>query len=77
MRKLSHEVEQSADLVVVTNRQGIIEYVNPAFEVLTGCTLEEACGKTPRILKSGEQGPEVYQDLGRMILNGDVFRRIW
>ena len=77
LRKLSHAVEQSADTVVVTDREGIIEYVNPAFEQLTGYTSTEVCGKTPRILKSGEQGPEVYQDLWRTILAGNVYRGIF
>jgi PAS domain-containing protein len=60
LRKLSRAVEQSADTVVVTDRHGIIEYVNPAFEALTGYRHDEVCGRTPRILKSGEQAPEIY-----------------
>ena len=76
LRKLSRAVEQSADTVVITNRYGIIEYVNPAFEVLTGYSGDEACGRTPRILKSGEQGPEVYQEMWKTILAGNVFRGI-
>jgi PAS domain S-box-containing protein len=76
LRKLSRAVEQSPDTVVITDREGIIEYVNPAFEVLTGYDRQEACGKTPRILKSGEQGPEIYQELWSTILSGNVFRGI-
>ena len=76
LRKLSRAVEQSADMVMVTDRQGIIEYVNPAFEVLTGYRRDEVGGSTPRFLKSGEQGPEVYQDLWKTILSGNVFRGI-
>jgi PAS domain S-box-containing protein len=57
LRELSRAVEQSADTVVVTDRQGIIEYVNPAFEALTGYHHDEVHGKSPRILKAGEQGP--------------------
>lgn len=76
LRKLSRAVEQSADTVVITNRYGIIEYVNPAFEALTGYSRDEACGRTPRILKSGEQGPEVYQEMWKTILAGNVFRGI-
>jgi PAS domain S-box-containing protein len=48
---------------MMTDHDGVIEYVNPAFESLTGYSHDEACGKTPRLLRSGEQGPEVYQDL--------------
>jgi len=76
VRKLSRAVEQSADAVMVTNHHGIIEYVNPAFEALTGYQREEVCGQTPRILKSGEQGPEVYQEMWKTILAGNVFRGI-
>lgn len=76
LRKLSRAVEQSADMVMITNREGIIEYVNPAFEALTGYSRQEAEGKTPRILKSGEQGPETYQDLWNVILCGTVYRSI-
>lgn len=76
LRKLSLAIEQSPDMVVVTNENGIIEYVNPAFEMLSGYTRDEVRGNTPRILKSGEQGPEVYQELWRTILGGNVFRGI-
>jgi two-component system cell cycle sensor histidine kinase/response regulator CckA len=76
VRKLSQAVEQSADSVMVTNRSGIIEYVNPAFESLTGYTSAEACGNRPRILKSGEQTPEFYQAMWKTILSGKVFRGI-
>lgn len=74
LRKLSRAVEQSADTIMVTDSYGVIEYVNPAFESLTGYSHEEACGRTPNILKSGEQGPEVYQQMWKTILSGNVFR---
>lgn len=76
LRKLSRAVEQSADAIIITDRQGIIEYVNPAFEALSGFSHAEVAGKTPRILKSGEQGPEVYQDIWQTILSGNVYRGI-
>jgi two-component system, cell cycle sensor histidine kinase and response regulator CckA len=76
LRKLSSAVEQSPDTVVITDRQGVIEYVNPAFEALTGYSSDEAGGRTPRILKSGEQGPEIYEDMWKTILGGKVFRGI-
>jgi two-component system cell cycle sensor histidine kinase/response regulator CckA len=77
LRKLSRAVEQSADTVVITNRQGVIEYVNPAFQEVTGFTRDDVRGKTPRILKSGQQGPEIYQELWQTILAGKVFRGIF
>jgi|HubBroStandDraft_1064217.scaffolds.fasta_scaffold17701_3 two-component system cell cycle sensor histidine kinase/response regulator CckA len=76
LRKLSRAVEQSADMVMVTDRFGIIEYVNPAFETLTGYSHEEVCGKTPRILKSGEHAPEVYREMWETMRAGNVFRGI-
>jgi PAS domain S-box-containing protein len=76
LRKLSRAVEQSADTILITDLQGIIEYVNPAFEVLTGYHHDEVCGKTPRILKSGEQGPEIYREIWKTVLAGNVYRGI-
>jgi PAS domain S-box-containing protein len=76
LRKLSRAVEQSADSVVITNREGVIEYVNPAFEILTGYLHGEACGQTPRLLKSGEQSRETYQEMWETLLEGNVFRGI-
>jgi two-component system cell cycle sensor histidine kinase/response regulator CckA len=76
LRKLSGAVEQSADTVLITDREGKIEYVNPAFETLTGYSRGEACGKTPRILKSGEQCPETYQEMWKTLLAGNVYRGI-
>jgi len=60
VRKLWQAIEQSADMVLITDCAGVIEYVNPAFEILTGYSREEAIGETPRLLKSGQQTPELY-----------------
>ena len=76
LRKLSRAVEQSADTVVITDFHGVIEYVNPAFETLTGYTHAEVCGKTPRILKSGEQSADTYKEMWRTILAGNIYRGI-
>jgi PAS domain S-box-containing protein len=72
-RQLSRIVEQTADTVVVTDYQGRIEYVNPAFEHLTGFTREEVLGTTPRILKSGIHADSFYQEVWGTILRGEVF----
>jgi diguanylate cyclase (GGDEF)-like protein/PAS domain S-box-containing protein len=77
MRKLSHAIEQAADAVMITDRKGIIEYVNPAFEDVTGFSATEALGKKPSILNSGRQDSEFYQDLWRTILAGGVFTDVF
>lgn len=75
--KLMRAVEHAGDLILMTDRQGIIEYVNPAFEVLTGYSREEVVGKTPRVLKSGHQDDKFYRELWATILSGGVFRGVF
>lgn len=67
-------VEQTADSVFITDRNGIIQYVNPAFEEMTGFKSEEALGHTPRIIKSGLQSLKHYKKLWSTILSGKTFR---
>jgi len=74
LRKLSQAVEQSSASIVITNLKGEIEYVNPKFTESTGYSFEEAIGKNPRILKSGEQSAEYYRDLWKTISSGKVWR---
>jgi diguanylate cyclase (GGDEF)-like protein/PAS domain S-box-containing protein len=76
-RKLSAAVEQAAEAVVITNRDGVIEYVNPAFETMTGYTAVEALGQTTRLLKSGMQSPEFYRELWQQVLAGEVFSEVF
>ena len=66
-------VEQSVEAVMITNAQGIIEYVNPAFTRITGYAREEALGQNPRVLKSGKHDPEFYQQLWKTITNGEIW----
>jgi len=77
MSKLSTAVEKAADMIVITDKKGIIEYVNPAFETVTGYSREEAEGKTPRILKSGVHGEEFYRELWGTILSGNIYRNVF
>ena len=60
LRKLTRAVEQSSNVVLITNLDAEIEYVNPKFTEVTGFTAEEAIGQTPRILKSGRQSEAFY-----------------
>ena len=66
-------VEQAAEGIVITGRDGTIQYVNPAFTRMTGYTAEEAVGQKPSILKSGRQSEAFYKDLWETILSG----RVW
>ncbi|MBP6342810.1 MAG: PAS domain S-box protein [Candidatus Omnitrophica bacterium] len=66
-------VEQTADHVMITDKEGVIQYVNPAFEATTGYSSNEVIGKTPKILQSGRQGPEYYKKLWATILSGETF----
>jgi len=70
LRPMSQAVEQSPASVVITDLNGNIEYVNSKFTALTGYSLEEAIGKNPRILKSGEMPVEAYRELWRTIQAG-------
>jgi sigma-B regulation protein RsbU (phosphoserine phosphatase) len=71
---LSRVVEQTADSVILTNTQGVIQYVNPAFEVTSGYGREEAVGKTPRILKSGLHDAEFYRQMWARLAQGLPFK---
>lgn len=72
--KLQNAVQQVADILFITDRNGNIEYVNPSFEKITGYCREEAIGKTPRILKSGLMNAEYYKDVWSTIRSGKVLR---
>ena len=74
LRKLSQAVEQSPAMTVITDPDGAIEYVNPRFTEVTGYSLDEIAGKTPRILKSGEMPPEAYEELWETIKAGGEWR---
>lgn len=67
---LSRAVEQNPALIIITDTQGNIEYVNPKFSQTTGFTPEEIIGQNPRILKSGNQSDEYYKNLWQTILSG-------
>ena len=70
LRLLSRSVEQSPVGILVTNREGIIEYINSAFARMSGYPASEALGKNPRILKSGKQDDAVYKKMWDTILSG-------
>ena len=74
LRKYSQAVHQSPASVIIANTDGTIEYVNQAFTKMTGYTAKEAIGQNPRILKSGETPPEMYENMWKAITAGKVWR---
>lgn len=76
MRKLSMAIEQTADGIMITDAEGIIEYVNPAATEMTGYSKDELIGQTPRILKSDKQSDAFYQRLWKTIRKGEVFTEV-
>ncbi len=74
VRLLSTVVEQTADAVIVTNPRGVVEYVNPAVERLTGFSPADMIGKTPRVLKSGLLSDDYYTRMWATLTRGEVFR---
>lgn len=71
LKLLSRAIDQSPITVVITDKDGNIEYVNPKFIELTGYSMEEVEGKNPRLLQSGGQTREFYQNLWETILSGN------
>ena len=67
-------VEQAAELVLITNSAGTIEYVNPALERITGYASGELIGRNPRILKSGLQKPVFYEELWNTLSKGQPWQ---
>jgi two-component system, sensor histidine kinase and response regulator len=74
LSKLSAAVEHSPVSIIITNRDGAIEYANPKFCQLTGYTVDEVLGQNPRILQGGEHSREFYQEMWETILSGNEWR---
>jgi PAS domain S-box-containing protein len=74
VQKLLHAVEQAGSAIFMTEPDGTITYVNPAFERIYGYTKEKALGKTPRILKSGQHDKAYYERFWRRLLAGESVR---
>jgi two-component system sensor histidine kinase/response regulator len=74
LKKLSEAVEQSPVTVMITDKNGTIEYVNPSFSEVTGYSAKEAIGQNPRIVKSGNHPSSFYKELWDTILSGKTWR---
>lgn len=74
LKKLSRAITYSSNSVVITNLEGKIEYVNPAFTKVTGYTKEEALDANPRVLKSNVHDDAFYTALWETICSGQVWQ---
>ena len=74
---LSSVMEQTADIIIVTDTAGKIEYVNPSFEKITGYSYLEAIDNTPGLIASGKHKPEFYRHLWNTITAGDSYSNIF
>ncbi len=76
MRQLSRAMQQTADSVIITNPEGVIDYVNLAFENTTGYTSKEVLGKSTRILNSGKHDEDFYAELWGAINKGMPYNNV-
>jgi len=76
LNKLTNVLNHTADMVMVTDINGVIEYVNQQFETVTGYSSEEVCGKYPSILSSGKESAETYHVLWETIKSGKTFEAV-
>ncbi|CAG0950858.1 partial two-component system, NarL family, sensor histidine kinase EvgS, partial [Rhodocyclaceae bacterium] len=76
-RRLALAVEQSPSTIIITDPQGRIEYVNAAFCRTTGYTMEEAVGRNPRMLQSGETPEEVYTVMWQALAAGQAWHGVF
>ena len=73
LRVQTTALDAAANAIVITDHNGTIQSVNPAFTALTGYTAQEAVGQNPRILKSGKQDEAFYRNLWQTISSGQVW----
>jgi len=74
LRKLSLAIEYSPASVMITDAEGVIEYVNPRFSAVTGYAPDEAVGRKPSFLKAGTMNDEIYADLWQTVSAGRPWR---
>ena len=72
--KLISAIEQASDTIMITDTDGIIQYVNPTFETVTGYSRKEILGQNAKILKSDKQDQAFYRHLRATVAEGDTFR---
>jgi len=72
--RLMSAIEQSDEAIVITDRKGDIQYVNPSFERVTGYKKDQVIGRNPRIVKSGKHDEAFYKDLWQTIVSGKTWK---
>src|ERR1700741_210687 len=72
--QLAMAVEQAGESIIMTNSDGLITYVNPAFERITGYTLGELIGQSPRILQSGAHNQSFYENMWATLNRGETWK---
>ncbi|MFA7166696.1 MAG: PAS domain S-box protein, partial [Desulfoplanes sp.] len=72
--RLLEAIRQAAESILITDSKGTMEYVNPAFEKITGYSSEETIGQTPHILMSGQHDDAFYKNLWSVLLRGEIWR---
>ncbi len=78
LRAFAEAVEGATDAIILTDARGVIYYVNPAFEQITGYRRDEARGKTPALLRDPDAAPEVYAEMWDAVAEGRAWRgEIW
>jgi PAS domain S-box-containing protein len=73
-KRLAQAMEQAAEAILITDVEGTIEYVNPAFTSITGYTRDESIGSSPRMLKSGKHDPAFYRSLWNTVRAGNPWQ---
>ena len=73
LQTFEQAVEQAGHAVYITDTDGTIEYVNPAFEAITGYDADDVVGQTPAILSAGTREERYYADLWETVLAGDIW----
>jgi len=74
LQRIKQAVEAAGHSIYITDTNGTIEYVNPAFEEVTGYTQSEAVGETPKILDAGKMSDDYFEELWDTILAGDAWK---
>jgi len=77
IKKFYSAFEQAGDAIFITDKHGIIRYLNHEFEIMSGYKEREAIGSTPRIVKSGKQDKAFYERMWKIIKAGKIFRGIF